>query len=78
MTIVYACATTGLHFRIYNQAFKPTLFEMVALFCLLAVLHISAAYFYYLNFSWFWTHKDAEPLQKEGDLTRHFSDSNTL
>lgn len=26
MTIIYACTSTILHFRIYNQAFKPTLF----------------------------------------------------
>lgn len=57
MTIVYACAAAWLHFRLYNQALKPTLLEMVVLFCMLAFLHASAAYFYYLNFSWFWNHQ---------------------
>jgi hypothetical protein len=59
LTILYACSTSWLHFRLYNQALKPTLLEMVVLFCVVAFLHASAAYFYYLNFSWFWTHQPA-------------------
>jgi len=55
MTILYACVVSWAHFRIYNEALKPTLLEMVALFCMVTFLHCAAAYFYYLNFSWFWS-----------------------
>jgi hypothetical protein len=76
MTILYACAAAFLHFRLYNQALKPNLLEMIVLFCVVAFLHFSAAYFYYLNFSWFWTHKAVSaPVsapQPNHELLRHF------
>jgi hypothetical protein len=78
MTILYACAAAWLHFRLYNLALKPTLLEMVALFCMLAFLHASAAYFYYLNFSWFWNHQETPvvpaPLEVHQGLLRHHAD----
>jgi hypothetical protein len=77
MTILYGCATSWLHFRLYNQALKPTLLEMVALFCMVTFLHACAAYFYYVNFSWFWTHQPTTPATPESHqlLLRHYQET---
>lgn len=73
MTIIYAIAASGLHFRLYNQALKPTLLELVALFLIVAFLHLSSAYFYYINFSSFSKRKPVN-ITADHNLVRHFND----
>jgi len=49
LTIVYACASIYLHFRVYNRSCKPTLLEMLILAILIAVFYISTSYLFYIN-----------------------------
>lgn len=51
MTLVYLGLAVFLHFRIYNNTYKPTLFEMVVLFIMLLFFYGCTAYLYYINFA---------------------------
>jgi hypothetical protein len=51
MTVVYGCSSVYLHFRVYNRACKPTLFEMVGLFLIIAILYGTTASLYYFSFA---------------------------
>ena len=42
VVISYVVVLVWLHFRVYNNNMKPTLLEMIVLFLLVAVMHISA------------------------------------
>ena len=77
LTIVYVVASVFLHFRIYNNSFKPTLFELVIVVLLLTAFYTGAAVTFYANFAW-WMHEgqaaqDESTSKKVHELMRHFA-----
>ena len=61
MTLVYFVLATYLHFRLYNNTYKPTLLEMVVLFLMLSFFYGCTAYLYYVNFAGF---NNQKPISK--------------